>query len=449
MCFDDVLLSEHFLYGFPLLGTIPLSDAPASPLRKEAAKASEEDLRQARAEGNHLVLSKLKPTEWEEDLSDIWAADFELGAMSEAELVTPEVLSSVSLTRRLAVRELRSKGWRTRAVDHFTESGINGSTQVQDSPSHDTLDVLASIIHMFLQHGQHCHMWKRDVSKAFRRLPIALQHLEFAWVVWLNQGHTYMAQHRGMPFGAISSVYGWHRAGNFLLAVVTRLCLAPAAKYVDDFFGASKSQLIGLPCDEAKDADDALLMVVLGAQVSLSFYPEPKLTMKVDEDKASRWASALQTSLVDQVMSPGEAAKLAGKLSFAVTVQANKVGRAFVKPFFAQSHDPLQGNVISSLLRQAIMWWIEYLTLRPPAVRKFLQQSRQQTVVWTDASGEGWLGAVLHLDGHFLYTRMLAPSHITDQLLPRADCQIAFLEFLAVALALETFSRQLVGTALT
>eukprot|EP00971_Amphidinium_carterae_P084582 1674340-Amphidinium_carterae.1 len=101
--------------------------------------------------------------------------------MSEAVPVSADCLHCVTLTRRLAVRELRSKGWRTRAVDHFTESGVNGSTDVQDSPSHDTLDSLAAIINMFFQAGHQCCMWKRDVSKAFRRLPICADHLEFAW----------------------------------------------------------------------------------------------------------------------------------------------------------------------------------------------------------------------------------------------------------------------------
>eukprot|EP00971_Amphidinium_carterae_P297401 5908427-Amphidinium_carterae.4 len=50
----------------------------------------------------------------------------------------------------------------------------------------------------------------------------------------------------------------------------------------------------------------------------------------------------------------------------------------------------------------------------------------------SDASGEGWLGAV-----HHVYTCMLAPPQIVSQL---DDCQIGFLEFLAVALALETWS---------
>eukprot|EP00971_Amphidinium_carterae_P351614 6492191-Amphidinium_carterae.1 len=209
------------------------------------------------------------------------------------------------------------------------------------------------------------------------------------------------------------------------------------------------AQLVGLPCDETKDADDSSCMVVLGAQVSVVFEPQPKVTMKVDKSKAVKWATALREHLASKHMPPGDAAKFAGKLSFAVTVQANKVGRAFVKPFFAQSHDPLHGNAISALLQQAIRWWLEYLELRPPAVRRLWQLNRPQTVMWTDASGEGWLGAVLHSEGSFAYTRLLAPELIVSQLLPRADCQIGFLEFLAVAMALETFSLQIVGTALT
>ncbi len=34
----------------------------------------------------------------------------------------------VSLSRRITVREERAKGWRTRSVDHMTESELNATT---------------------------------------------------------------------------------------------------------------------------------------------------------------------------------------------------------------------------------------------------------------------------------------------------------------------------------
>lgn len=50
-------------------------------------------------------------------------------------------------------------------------------------------------------------MWKRDVSRAFRCVPVAADHLETAWAVWVHQGLLWVAQHKGMPFGTVSAVY--------------------------------------------------------------------------------------------------------------------------------------------------------------------------------------------------------------------------------------------------
>ena len=55
-------------------------------------------------------------------------ADCEQHFMSFPALV-PADLFDKSLTRRIPVREERAKGWRTRIVDHETESGINLVTE--------------------------------------------------------------------------------------------------------------------------------------------------------------------------------------------------------------------------------------------------------------------------------------------------------------------------------
>ena len=96
-------------------------------------------------------------------------------------------------------------------------------------------------------------------------------HLDMWWVAWMDEGVAWAAQHLGAPFGATSAVYAFHRFGSFLAAAVRRLGRAPLGRYVDDFFGASRigvywtgarmlsvlTELIGRPCDAAKNVDDA------------------------------------------------------------------------------------------------------------------------------------------------------------------------------------------------
>ena len=53
----------------------------------------------------------------------------------------------------------------------------------------------------------------------------------------------YSAGNLGMPFGIVSAVYVWHRVGFALWYIVVGL-LAPMGRYVDDYFGASKTGVV-------------------------------------------------------------------------------------------------------------------------------------------------------------------------------------------------------------
>ena len=53
-------------------------------------------------------------------------------------------LWTVSLARRFPVREERSKGWRTRAIDDETEGGVNHTTLSSDRACHNDIHDFAS-----------------------------------------------------------------------------------------------------------------------------------------------------------------------------------------------------------------------------------------------------------------------------------------------------------------
>ena len=69
------------------------------------------------------------------------------------------------------------------------------------------------------------------------------------------------------------------------------------------------------------------------------------------------------------ICEPGMAAKLAGRLSHTVTQSADRLGRAFIGPCYAQQHSPLAFNRIGIALHRAMLWFINYLLMRLPVVR--------------------------------------------------------------------------------
>ncbi|CAE8643663.1 unnamed protein product [Polarella glacialis] len=227
----------------------------------------------------------LEQLPYSEDIMPETVADAELGFMTFPRPLEPGDLETKSFAGRIPVREEMSKGWRTRIVDHETESGANPATRPSDKISRDTLNALVVMILLVFPLGVEPGQWKGDVSKAFRRVPVFWQRREFAWVIWVQLNVLWVSQHKGMPFGTVSAVYSWHRVGHALLVLLLRLFLAPAARHVDDFFRANKagvtwtagrclsvvSKLLGFPTEDSKDADHLICMTVLGAESKIDW----------------------------------------------------------------------------------------------------------------------------------------------------------------------------------
>ena len=72
-------------------------------------------------------------------------------------------------------------------------------------------------------------------------------------------------------------------------------------------------------------------MDVLGLEVDL-VWAQKWVRLRVMPEKARRWLAILERLLEDRLLFAEESAKMAGRLSFAVTMSANRVGRAFIKP---------------------------------------------------------------------------------------------------------------------
>ena len=320
--YDCKALPDRCRSGFQFAGDLDRCNVQCILERPVKPPLTVDEVRADRRRSNAVVLSKLKQSEHSGDLMKSTLDDVAEGMMSAPVPVSTLYLDEVSLTRRLAVREERAKGWRTRAVDHFTESWVNPATHPADKVTHDTVDVLVWILCQFLAMGALPQLWKRDIRKAFRKLPIAPSFHDLCWVVFMHEGIAWASCHYGMPFGSVSAVYAWHRMGGFVWWLIVKILKIPLARYVDDFFGASKegisvtggvavsilSDLLGIPCDDDKSVDYASLMVVLGIQINIDF-SRKLITMVIQAAKALAWRSLLESILLEGCLDPGMAAK--------------------------------------------------------------------------------------------------------------------------------------------
>ena len=450
--------------GFPFAGQLPASNVSVRPGMPAAiGRWSVQQLRAMRADLNASVLGNLRSTQWADDVMDETAKDVAFGAMRGPWKFSETSLSDISVSRRMPVREERSSGWKTRIVDDCSESGINTATQAAERLRNDTVDVLALMIRRISMAGRVPAMWKRDIASAFRRLPISETHLDLAYVVFLVDSVVWIAQHLAMPFGTTSAVHAWHRAGSLLGAIMRKFFMAPGAKFVDDFFGASAAgikltgghcldilgKVLGFPTKDEKSVSFSAALHILGTVIT--FIPKTvSMTVEVDPAKAIKWSGILSQILVSGQCSQKVAVKMAGRLSFAVASSTGRVGRAYIKPFFAQANMPLRNGRASWQLCLAAAWWIRYFEHSPCASMQCRSDGRHHVHAWTDAAGASrWLAAVIHLDGRFLWTRVKLPLEIWEQFLAREDEQIGGQELMAVPLLLATFEHLIRGSLMT
>ena len=134
---------------------------------------------------------------------------------------------------------------RKRSRNQIKEHSINGHCYVPAKVSHDHLDSLLQLLRVvFAKTGVVPWLWKADIDAAFRRVPLMGTHVWAAGVAYLVDNVAWCSFHHGMPFGATSSVWAWHRIGAMLAHLARKLLHIPVLRYVDDYFSADRPELV-------------------------------------------------------------------------------------------------------------------------------------------------------------------------------------------------------------
>ena len=132
------------------------------------------------------------------------------------------------------------QGAKVRSVDDLTRSGVNGRAIVHEKIKLETLDYLAKFHDLIQQETPECSvtLLKADVAAAFRSLSILPGHQELTRAAFMiNETQRIVIRHDRCPLGAVGSVFGWHKAGQIINAIIRVGLLAMSAMYVDDIFG--------------------------------------------------------------------------------------------------------------------------------------------------------------------------------------------------------------------
>ena len=134
--------------------------------------------------------------------------------------------------------------------------------------------------------------------------------------------------------GSVLAGHVWHRAANLIIIFPRRVLRVPVGRYVDDIFGASVLNLTSGFCEDVL------------------------------------------------------ASKFAGRLTFSVSLAANKVGRSYVRGFYAQANGPLENFVASPWLHMSTAFFKAYF-MPFTATRTTCNRRRRRVNCWSDATGAG------------------------------------------------------------
>ena len=248
------------------------------------------------------------------------------------------------------------------------ESSVNGFFTPDVAISHEHLDDLLVAMRRCVQELK-CipSLFKADIDAAFRRVPVRESHKWAASVAYLVNGAAWCSTHHGMPFGATSSVVAWHRVGALLSTLARKLLHIPVLRYVDDFFAPERPEtvehamwsftrlvraLLGYSAIARRKLEVGHSLVVLGILVAPSF---DGTTFKVDPSKCIKWLAVIDKAIATRRLCGGDATKLAGRLMWATQRLFNRLGRAMIKPIYAQCRS--RTGVADDYLCACLRWW--------------------------------------------------------------------------------------------
>lgn len=370
-----------------------------------------------------------------------------------------DVDGETSYARRFSVEQFRPDGTaKIRAVDDYSESGLNPTVLAQIKLANDSVECIELAIKALKGFGiEQVKLWKADVKSAYRRMPVRLSDRRFLGILLRVGKDIWMSKHLAAPFGAVGSVYEWDRLGNFLCHLGIKLLMLPVFRYVDDYFSAEPSAtaehamsvferlfacVLG-PGTMAKEKLEAgLPLDVLGVSIDIV---GNEVRVQLSEEKREKWRRELEEVLLADRLNSSRALKIAGKLSFAAVYSFMGIGRTMLWSVFREHYDPSRCRGLSVDLREALSWWVNALSSGFPRTI-VLGQPMEVVEMFCDArSSPPRLSAVVCAGGYRGFTDWEPDELTMRQFEKRRDGQITSLELLAVALGLATFSSRFTG----
>ena len=224
-----------------------------------------------------------------------------------------------------------------------------------------------SFVSLLQKAGPGCYMYKRDLSRAYRQLPVDPLDYKYLGFQWKDRVYFDTA----LPFGLRSASQACQRTTNAISFMFKELGYT-LVNYIDDLAGVEKSKEMaaqaaqslddlidktGLQLSANKSVNTSQSMVFLGI-----LFDGVNMTMAVTPERIVAIKEELDLWISKRRATKKQIQSLAGKLMF--VAKCCKPGRVFMARILAVLKGLKRNNhhvYLNQEFRQDINWWLNFL----------------------------------------------------------------------------------------
>ena len=251
------------------------------------------------------------------------------------------------------------------------------------------------LVNLIKQKGRNCHIFKRDLKRAYRQIPIDPGDVNLVGFHWKN--HIFVD--RVLSMGLRSSAHICQRVTSAVIYMMKKSGYL-LLNYLDDFAGAERpdesihvfdllgKMLENCGLEESKDKACApsTVMTFLGVEFNTSDF-----TLYVTPDRVQEIEVLVQDWLLKSTATVRELQSLLGKLHFISSCV--RPGRLFVSRLLTWLRSLSDDNglhVIPMYVKKDLLWWCKFLkTFNGVSMMSMEDWSRPDEILESDATLSG------------------------------------------------------------
>ena len=245
--YPDKDVIDELVKGASLVGEVAITNM--LPVKFTPALLTESSLRRQSAMRRPQVERDCKSSGDPEVDLEVWQQ-----TMQECEkgwLAGPFPASEVPLDAPVSKRFGLKQKHKVRLIDDFSESSVNQTVTVHESPTLRTVDVAAASLAYWFQckgtskGATSLHVRTFDLSSAYRQIALCAEGRKYAYIRVFNPNTKQWSYFQALvlPFGAVKSVHSFLRLARSIWWLGSVACLLMWTSFYDDYIVFSPPEL--------------------------------------------------------------------------------------------------------------------------------------------------------------------------------------------------------------